>query len=93
MRERLGQSLLARSPLVESSRISKFPRQPEIILDTNVLYRIQQATTEKGPREMSALLFLAAFIVFVELAAIRGWGVDSRDGRDWNVGELTAARA
>lgn len=42
---------------------------------------------------MSALLFLAAFIVFVELAAIRGWGVDSRDGRDWNTGELAPARA
>jgi hypothetical protein len=42
---------------------------------------------------MTAVLFLAAFIVFVELAAIRGWGVDSRDGRDWNAGESTAARA
>jgi hypothetical protein len=42
---------------------------------------------------MSAILFLAAFIVFVELAAIRGWGVDSRDGRDWNTGDSTGARA
>jgi hypothetical protein len=32
---------------------------------------------------MVALLALAAFIVLIEVAALRGWGTDSRDGRDW----------
>ena len=34
---------------------------------------------------MIALLALAAFIALIEVAAVRGWGTDSRDGRDWNV--------
>lgn len=34
---------------------------------------------------MIALLVLAAFIVVIEVAAARGWGTDSRDGRDWTV--------
>jgi hypothetical protein len=34
---------------------------------------------------MIALLALAAFIVVIEVAAVRGWVADSRDGRDWNV--------
>ena len=32
---------------------------------------------------MYALIGLAAFVALIELAAIFGWGVDSRDGRDW----------
>jgi hypothetical protein len=32
---------------------------------------------------MAALFVLAAFIVFLEVASLRGWGADSRDGRDW----------
>jgi hypothetical protein len=35
---------------------------------------------------MYALLGLAAFVVVIELIAIFGWGVDSRDGRDWHRG-------
>jgi hypothetical protein len=35
---------------------------------------------------MIALLVLAAFIAFIEVAALRGWGTDSRDGRDWTTG-------
>jgi hypothetical protein len=35
---------------------------------------------------MFALLAIAAFIVFIEVAALRGWGTDSRDGRDWTTG-------
>jgi hypothetical protein len=35
---------------------------------------------------MIALLVLAGFIVFIEVAAIFGWVADSRDGRDWTVG-------
>jgi hypothetical protein len=34
---------------------------------------------------MIALLVLAAFIVLIEVAAVRGWVVDSRDGHDWTV--------
>jgi hypothetical protein len=32
---------------------------------------------------MYALIGLAVFIAFVELAAVFGWGTDSRDGHDW----------
>jgi hypothetical protein len=32
---------------------------------------------------MVALLVLAGFIVFIEVASIFGWVADSRDGRDW----------
>jgi hypothetical protein len=39
---------------------------------------------------MYALLALVAFIVFIEVAALRGWGTDSRDGRDWNVPQVSA---
>lgn len=35
---------------------------------------------------MYALVGLAAFVAIVELIAILGWGVDSRDGRDWQPG-------
>ena len=35
---------------------------------------------------MIAFLVLTAFIVFTGIAALRGWGTDSRDGRDWTVG-------
>jgi hypothetical protein len=44
-----------------------------------------EPTIEEG-QNMIALLVLAAFIVFIEVAALRGWGSDSRDGRDWTVG-------
>jgi hypothetical protein len=37
---------------------------------------------EEG-QDMVALLVLAGFIVFIEVASIFGWVADSRDGRDW----------
>ncbi|MFL6100226.1 MAG: hypothetical protein ACJ71T_09760 [Actinomycetales bacterium] len=41
---------------------------------------------------MTALLALAAFIVLIEVAVVRGWVADSRDGRDWNVGSAARGR-
>ncbi|MDP9221834.1 MAG: DUF2973 domain-containing protein [Actinomycetota bacterium] len=41
---------------------------------------------------MIALLAIAAFIVFIEVAAIRGWGADSRDSRDWTLGSPARGR-
>jgi hypothetical protein len=41
---------------------------------------------------MIALLALAAFIVLIEVAVVRGWVADSRDGRDWNVGNANPGR-
>jgi hypothetical protein len=55
--------------------------------------RDHQAGTENWKdREMIALLALAAFIVFIEVAAIRGWGADSRDSRDWTLGSPSRGR-
>ena len=51
----------------------------------------QPGPTEEGP-DMIALLVITAFIVFVEVAAIRGWGADSRDGRDWTVKPASRGR-
>ena len=41
---------------------------------------------------MIALLALAALIVLIEVAVVRGWVADSRDGRDWNVGNANPGR-
>jgi len=41
---------------------------------------------------MIALLAIAAFIVFIEVAAVRGWGTDSRDSRDWTLGSAPRGR-
>lgn len=41
---------------------------------------------------MIALLALAAFIVLIEVASLRGWGTDSRDGRDWTTGSPRRGR-
>ena len=41
---------------------------------------------------MFALLAIAAFIVFIEVAALLGWGTDSRDGRDWTTGSASRGR-
>ena len=41
---------------------------------------------------MYALIALAVFFVFVELAAVFGWGTDSRDGHDWTLAGPSVGR-
>jgi hypothetical protein len=34
---------------------------------------------------MEILILLLSIFVFLDIAAIKGWAPDTRDGRDWNV--------